>query len=200
MAGLTASNHSKLAPEYQPESPYAYPLFKIHKLNREDIANKKVPPSRLVHASKYGPLYRMEKWTSPYLTTISRAYCEDEFILDKRSLVDNFKDLNDSKKLQNENINLFTLDVEKLYPSIQPHLALIAINEAFAADKTTNNKTKLACEELIKFSFDHAYVSYKNETFSSKVGIPTGGCLPRQIADISYIGYCSSKSTQKFKT
>ena len=184
MTGLTEKNHSEQAPVFQPESPYAYPLFKIHKLNREDIDNKKIPPNRLVHASKYGPLYRMEKWTSPHLTKISREYCKEEFILDKRHLVNDFQELNTSKKLQNENVNLFTLDVEKLYPSIQPQLALIAIKEAFAADKSTNSSTKQACEELIKFSFDNSYVSYKDETFSSKIGIPTGGSLSRQIADI----------------
>ena len=58
----------------QPESPYAYPLFKIHKLSKEDIEKKKIPPNRLVHASKYGPLYRMKKWCSSYLTEISRAF------------------------------------------------------------------------------------------------------------------------------
>ena len=99
-------------------------------------------------------------------------------------MINDFNELNTSKKLQNENINLFTLDAEKLYPSIQPQLALIAIKEAFAADKTTETKTKMACEELIKFSFDNSYVSYKDETFSSKIGIPTGGSLSRQIADI----------------
>ena len=59
-----------------------------------------------------------------------------------------------------------------------------AIKEAFAADKTTDSKTKLACEELIKFSFENSYVSYKDESFSPKIGIPTGGSLSRQIADI----------------
>ena len=79
---------------------------------------------------------------------------------------------------------MFTLDVEKLYPSIKPKLALMAIKEAFTADKSTNSKTKQACEELVKFSFDNSYLSYKDETFSSKIGIPTGGSLSRQIADI----------------
>ena len=97
MSGLTANNHSKQAPEYQPESPYVYPLFKIHKLNREEIAEKKVPPNRLVHASKYSPLYRIEKWASLYLSTISREYCKEEFILDKRQLVNNFEEMNRSK-------------------------------------------------------------------------------------------------------
>ena len=109
---------------------------------------------------------------------------KEEFILDKRDLLNNFKDLNESRQLENENIHLFTLDVEKLYPSIQPDLAMIAIKEAFAADKTTDKKTKQACEELIKFSFDNSYVSYKDDSFASKIGIPTGGSLSRQIADI----------------
>ena len=181
MTGLTENNHSKLAPEYRPESPYVYPLFKIHKLNREEIANKMIPPNRLVHASKFSPIYRMEKWTSPHLTKISREHCKEEFILDKRHLIINFKEINDGKKLQNENIHLFTLDVEKLNPSIQPQLALIAIKEVFAANKSTDTKTK---QDIIEFSFENSYVSYKEETFSSKIGIPTGGSLSRQIADI----------------
>ena len=78
IAGLNSNNRPKLAPEYQPEPPYAYPLFKLHKLSQDDITQKKIPPSRLVHASKYSPLYRMEKWTSPYLTKISREFCKEE--------------------------------------------------------------------------------------------------------------------------
>ena len=184
ITGLNHNNRPKLAPEYKPESPYAYPLFKIHKLSISDIKNKKIPPNRLVHASKFGPLYRMEKWCSPYLTNISRDYCKEEFILDTGDLIKNMEQLNHSKSLENENVNLFTLDVEKLYPSIQPELALQAIHETLSADKTTDKKTKNAIEMFIKLSFEHSYVTYKNECYKSKVGIPTGGSLSRQIADI----------------
>ena len=184
ISGLNANNRPKRAPEYQPESPYAYPLFKIHKLSKEDIENKKIPPNRLVHASKYGPLYRMEKWCSPYLTEISRAFCKEEFILDKGELLKNLEQLNESQVLENENVNLFTLDVEKLYPSIQPELALQAIHDALNTDETTDNLTKTAIEKFIKLSFDNAYVAYKDECFKCEIGIPTGGSLSRQIADI----------------
>ena len=126
ITGLNANNRPKLSPEYQPESPYAYPLFKIHKLSNLEIQQKKIPPNRLVHASKFGPLYRMEKWCSPYLTTISREFCKKEFILDTGDLIKQLESINESKTLENENVNLFTLDVEKLYPSIQPELALLA--------------------------------------------------------------------------
>ena len=104
IAGINENNRPKLAPEYQPENPYAYPLFKIHKLTPDDIARKKIPPSRLVHASKFGPLYRMEKWTSPYLTKISREFCKEEFILDTGDWIRNIEKVNQSKSLQNENV------------------------------------------------------------------------------------------------
>lgn len=138
----------------------------------------------MVHASKFGPLYRLEKWSSPYLITISRDFCKEEYILDTRDLIENFKKTNESQMFQNENVNLFTLDVEKLYPSIQPDLALIEIKGSLALDKTTNSEIKTAVEEFIKLSFDESYVSYKDQCFSSNIGIPTGGSFSRQIADI----------------
>ena len=89
-----------------------------------------------------------------------------------------------SKALENENVNLFTIDVEKLYPSIQPELALQAIHDALDADTSTDRKTKIAIEHFIRLSFEQSYVSYQNECYKSKIGIPTGGSLSRQIADI----------------
>ena len=41
ITGLTENNNPKLAPEYQPESPYAYPLFKVHKLKKRGIDQQK---------------------------------------------------------------------------------------------------------------------------------------------------------------
>jgi hypothetical protein len=200
ISGLNSNNRPKLAPEYQPESPYVYPLFKLHKLSSSDIEDKKIPPSRLVHASKFGPLYRMEKWCSPYLTTISREFCKEEFILDTGDLISKFQKVNESKSLENENINLFTLDVEKLYPSIQPALALQAIHETLLADNSTEDKNKTAIEEFIRLSFKHSYVSYQNECYKSKIGIPTGGSLSRQIADIFLHWILFIKMTPKLDT
>jgi hypothetical protein len=74
--------------------------------------------------------------------------------------------------------------VESLYPSIQPELALLAIHEALEQDKTTDKNTKNAIEMFIKLSFENAYVTFEDKVYKSKVGIPTGGSLSRQIADI----------------
>ena len=156
----------------------------VHKLTASEIQQKKVPPSRLVHASKFGPLYRMEKWASPHLTTISQEFCKEEFILDTGNLIENLKILNENRTLENENVNLFTLDVESLYPSIDPELAMKAIHEVLMKDKTTDKNTKKAIEHFIKLSFEKAHITYEVKVFKSKMGIPTGGSLSRQIADI----------------
>ena len=71
ITGLNENNNLVQAPEFRPSVPYTYPLFKIHKLNDEQLRTKEIPPTRLVHATCEGPLYRLEKWVKPYLTDIS---------------------------------------------------------------------------------------------------------------------------------
>ena len=144
ICGLNENNNLKLEPEYKAEPPYAYPLFKIHKLSENQIREKKIQSNRLIHASKFGPLYRVEKWCSPYLTDISKAYCRKEFLLDTNDLLKQIDDLNNDKKFKGENIHLFTLDVEKLYPSIQPDKALQSIKESLSKDTKTEQRIKYA--------------------------------------------------------
>ena len=84
----------------------------------------------------------MEKWTSPYLTRMSRDYCKNEFILDTKHLLNMINELNDSNTLGNENYNLFTVDVEKLYPSIQPHLAEEAIADLLSNIEEGNENVR----------------------------------------------------------
>ena len=132
--GLTDKNKPK-------QFPYTYVLFKIHKLRKKEIAQKKVPPVRVIHVSKYSPLYRMEKLTSPCLTKMSRNYCKHEFIVDTKHILKMMNELNSSNTINNNSCNLFTIDVEKLYLSIQPHPAEEAITDLLAnvRDEEVNN-------------------------------------------------------------
>ncbi len=158
ICGLNENNNQKLDPEYKAEPPYVYPLFKIHKLNQNQIEQKKIPPNRLVHASKFGPLYRIEKWCSPYLTQISRRLCKEEFLRDSDDLRKQIAEVNESNKYMNRKVHLFTLDVEKLYPSIEPRLALQAIEETLHGDIETEGRIKEALLKFIKYCFQEAYV------------------------------------------
>ena len=124
-------------------------------------------------------------WCSPYLTIISRKFCESEYFLDTGGLIKKLQNINESKSLANENVSLFTTDVEKLYSSIQIELALQAIHVALKADTTTEYMSKRAIEQFIWLSFAHSYVSYQNECFKSELGIPIGGSLSRPIKNFS---------------
>jgi len=169
------------------QSPYVYPLFKVHKLSEEDIKDKKIPPTRLVHASKFGPLYRLEKWVSPILTKVSRSYCQDEFLLDTDDLLTQVKEYNTALDQlpysEREDYLLFTLDVEALYPSIRKDLALLSLQEALEEDRSTDEATKEAVNAFVQVIFGYSYVTFQEKCFESKDGIPTGGCSSRQLAD-----------------
>ena len=79
--------------------------------------------------------------------------------------------------------------MEKLYPSINPQLALQAIESTLNEDTETERRVALmklkdALMKFITFGFEEAYVQYKDKCYKGKKGIPTGGCTSRQIADI----------------
>ena len=138
----------------------------------------------MVNASKYGPLYRIEKWISPYITLASQAYCENEYLLDTSQLTQLVKEYNEREIKVDKDINLFTIDVEKLYPSIKPNLALEALKDMLINDNLLNDNQKIMIETFIEFTLKESFVTYKDKCYQPKVGIPTGGCNSRQIADI----------------
>ena len=187
ITGLNNNLNMRHAHILKTQSPYVYPLYKIHKLSVDDIQEKKIPPTRLVHASKFGPLYRLEKWLSPILTKVSRSYCKDEYLLDTDDLLAQVNDYNrsleDTPLKEREELLLFTLDVEALYPSIRKDLALESLQEALLEDTTIDEATGEAVNAFIQIIFGYSYVTFQGRCFCSKDGIPTGGCTSRQLAD-----------------
>ena len=182
ITGLNEQNNMKHNPEYRAVPPKIWPLFKVHKLSQLQIEQKVTPPQRFINAAKHGPLYRLGQWSSPHLTKISRAYCGEEFILDTPHLLRQIEDFN--REPSSGNLLLATLDVEALYPSINPQLALSAITEAFAEDSTTSDGIKTALREFIELGFEESFVTFRGSCYTPLIGIPTGGCDSRQIADI----------------
>ena len=140
ITGVTENGGIKQSPVFK-TVPYPYPLFKVHKCTEEQMVNKTIPPLRLVHSTRQGPLYRLEKWCSPYLTDISRDYCKTEFLLDTPNILDYVEDLNKSWPRGDKSL-LFTLDVVALYPSISVEMALKAMDDAFREDKIHSLETK----------------------------------------------------------
>ena len=186
ITGINDKGNMVHAPEIRPEIPYAYPLYKVHKLSQEQIEAKIIPPVRLVHATKGGPLYRLEKFVSPYVTQISRKYCEEEFILDTPDIISQINSYNkETLKGASRNLQLFTLDVAALYPSIRPELALTALEDALNSDTNFSQELKAALHEFTDLIFRESFVTYQGEGYINKEGIPTGNCISRQVADVT---------------
>ena len=181
------TNHLKHNPEFRPSDPTMYPLFKVHKLNEQQIADKMVPPARFVNNTKFGPLYRIEKWMSPYLSTVSQSYCADEYIRDTDDFISQIEEWNmttlATPRRDREKFHLFTLDVKALYPSIRPDLAQLALADALEQDNSLSEKMKKALVEMTKLLFDNSYITCKGKCYKLTEGIPTGGCNSRQNAD-----------------
>ena len=91
---------------------------------------------------------------------MSRAYCGSEFILDTKDVLNKINDLNNNNSFRNQNINLFTLDVEKLYPSIQPELAMEALLDMLSGIDEEDRKIGKAVEEFVRLSFQESYITY----------------------------------------
>ena len=184
ITGITENGGMKHSPVFKPVVPYPYPLFKIHKCSEEQIATKAIPPIRLVHSTKQGPLYRLEKWCSPYLTDISREYCKAEFILDTPHSLKDIEDLNKTWP-KNDKSLLFTLDVVALYPSISVDMALKAMADAFSNDTQHNTSTKEAVSTFSEVILKNSFIVFDEAEYVGKEGIPTGNCISRQVADMS---------------
>lgn len=184
ITGITDLGGKRQSPVFRTIVPFPYPLFKIHKCTEEEISNQVIPPLRLVHSTKQGPLYRLEKWCSPYLSEISTSYCKSEFLLDTPDLLRQIESLNSDWPKGDKSL-LFTLDVVSLYPSISVEMALIAMKDAFMLDQNINSKVKFAVLEFSKLILEKSFVVFQDEVIESKQGIPTGNCISRQTADIA---------------
>ena len=66
-------------------------------------------------------------------------------------------------------------------------------------DESLDSNIKIIIETFIKFTLEEAFVTYKDKCFKSKVGIPTGGCNSRQIADIFLQWLLFKKAKPKIK-
>ena len=193
ITGLNVKGNMKHNPEYRAQTPTVYPLYKIHSMTTEEIKDKKIPKHRLVSSVKFGPLYRLEKWLSPHLTELSQEYCKDEFLLDTSDFLQNVNNFNQNISNQNNckystsnNLFLFTIDVKALYPSINSSLVLLALEDALAQSELPSLDENLtgALQQMTAFVFNNSFVNYQEKSYKSIKGIPTGGSISRQSADL----------------
>ena len=118
--GVTPSGSNQ---EYRSSPPYAYPLFKIHKIKPEELLPGVRPPIRLVTAQKNGPTSRSDK----YLMRKILQDVQDEYCIDLvKDTTDALLRLDDWTPV--EESQPFAPDVAALYDSISHELAIVALD------------------------------------------------------------------------
>ena len=162
---------------------YMYPLFKIHKLNAEEIEAKVIPPTRMVTSGVGGPTYRLGIFLDNLLKPVVQRYCQSELVKDSTSFLKKLKSIEEAGKSRQMK-HVGTLDVNALYPSIQLDTALQAILHAlvFFTDYTSEQMDMIV--DLAEFCIKHSVICYCGTWYRTKVGIPTGGPESSCIANL----------------
>ena len=93
---------------------------------------KEMPPIRLIASSRNGPTYKLGKWLSGILTPLSIEYCGEEYIRDSAHFLTKLN--NQSYPPDKEGL-CFTVDVNKLYPSITETVVMESLDHALPQSK-----------------------------------------------------------------
>ena len=156
-------------------SEWANPLYKIHNLTLDEIRNKVIPPFRLVTAAQNFPTARIEKWLCNIISPVANKYCEKEIIRDSQDFLAKISNMEDI--LSQSGMFLFTVDVNKLYPSIDTEILQEALEDAL-----------LTCTYgilgLAKVCFESAAVQFGDNWFKQIFGLTTGGSASVPWANI----------------
>ena len=177
--GNTAKSHHH---SFKAGKPHLYPLFKLHKLNLDQINNKVIPPARFVLSMKASPTSKVGLFLADTLKSVAENYCGASYLKDTNSFL---RKLNDnSSLLAGPNNDLFSIDVKALYPSIKPHYVPIAVRDALNKCTDWSEERIDAIIELVEFSIKHAAIHFRNKWYLVILGLPTGGADSVVLANI----------------
>ena len=184
--GQTSEGHNDRGKSHNPifrgGSSYPYPLYKLHKLSPDEIKNKTIPPHRLVTAMQNFPTARLEKWLCNILTPVSTIYCSESLIKDSKDFLNKIMDIEET--LTQQGITLFTVDVDKLYPSINTDILLRALEDALYTC-TAWTTCRIDCIlTLSKLCLGSAAVQYRGKWYKLIFGLTTGGAASVPWANI----------------
>ena len=171
---------------FKPGTPYGYPLLKIHKLTQEELAAKKIPPSRFVTDLSNGVAARGDKFLVwKWLGPLAKDYAQD-LVQDSTAALMKLEDLQNSGVIVGNNMISFSLDVVALYDSLGHELVFEAIDDAVKVCRPEwNEKFCDWIKDMLRLSFDSAVVKFDDEFYTAKTGVPTGGIPSVDAGNIS---------------
>ena len=165
-------------------APYLYPLYKIHKLNKQQIEDKVKPPNRMVTSSVNGPTYRLGVFLESVLQPVATAYCEGELVKDTTDYMRRSAELSDKNVFANSELNLVAMDICALYPNIRIDVALEAVESALTSNSNYTSTEIKAIIMLLNYTLRNSVVHYRGAWYISKEGAPTGNPEVPPVANI----------------
>ena len=185
--GLTKDGNKSTSSHYKPGTTFFTPSLKIHKMKDEDIIPGCNPPSRLISSlqdgvTKRSDIFIANKWLKP----LENDFCTD-MVKDTNSTL-RWLDTIDKTYTREQKAELkpFTFDFEALYDSLTPDLVVLAIR--FAINKCRPNWSNEFTDWVLKnvaLSMKSANGIHKGNWYKPVNGIPTGGSLSVQLANIT---------------
>ena len=93
---------------------------------------------------------------------------------------------NEKASTSRKSFNPFTFDFDSLYDSIDTQLALTALRDAMSTCRDSwSSDFKQWLVNLIQLSIESSVIEHKGKFFKALHGLPTGGSLIVQVANIS---------------
>ena len=120
-----------------------------------------------------------------WLKELEREFCLD-LVKDSSETLIWLEELNTRPKVDKKNYTPFTFDFESLYDSLDPKLVLTALRSAM--DLTRSQWTKEFKDwiiDLVQLSIDASIGEFHERFFRQRNGLPTGGSLIVEIANIT---------------
>jgi hypothetical protein len=174
-------------------APYLYPLYKIHKLNKEQIEAKVKPPNRMVTSAVSGPTYRLGVFLDYVLKPVAAEYCQGELVKDSTDFLNRTADLSDKEFFSDPKLNLAAMDICALYPNIKIDLALVAVRHALETASQHGSKEIDTIIMLLNYTLRHSVVHYRGFWYLSLQGAPTGNPEVPSVANIHVKYVCDER-------
>ena len=184
-------NNSELFTEQN--TPYVYPLFKVHKLTIEElvgIAANEVStriPSRLVVGMGACQLSRVQIWLEHFLSPLAISYGKFEYIKDTNDFLMEIEKVKIDAVVENwdwDEFTLFSIDVKSLYPSVKLEYLATALHHCFNKCTEWTQSIKDLLIKLILYTLNNQQIYWNGKYYLLNQGIPTGGKHSVPLANI----------------
>ena len=185
--GSGPTNRPSTSPHFKPGISYFYPSLKIHKLRKEQLTPGVEPPIRLITALQDGITKRSDVFLAEtYLRDLEKDFCAD-LLQDSTDALQWLENTNETlEKEEKQSLNCFTYDFKALYDSLDPSLVISSLREA-ARECRPHWSDEFVdwLVDLVELSLESSVGVFDNTWYKQKKGVPTGGSLCVQLANIT---------------